>query len=196
MKKRIKYPIIVEGKYDKIKLCSLFDATVVVTNGFAIFNQKERLALLRSLADKEGKVILLTDSDGGGHLIRSHIKSAIPPEKIINLYTPKTQGKEKRKSEPSREGYLGVEGIDGTVLTELLSPFCVDAAEIAEKTPITKADLYALGLSGRDDSKSKRERLLTAFSLPHDMSPNAMLSALNILYSKDEFEKRAREILG
>lgn len=188
--KRIKYPIIVEGKYDKIKICSLFDATVVVTNGFAIFNQKEKLALLRSMADKAGKIILLTDSDGGGHLIRSHVKSAIAPEKIINLYTPKTQGKEKRKKEPSREGYLGVEGIDAQVISALLSPFCEDAPAPDKRAPITKADLYALGLSGREDSKARREALLISLGLPHDMSPNAMLSALNILYSREEIEEK------
>ncbi|MBQ2810360.1 MAG: DUF4093 domain-containing protein [Clostridia bacterium] len=193
MKKRIKYPIIVEGKYDKIKLCSLFDADVIVTGGFAIFSHGERLALLRSLADKAGKIIILTDSDGGGHLIRSHIKSAISPEKIINLYTPKTQGKEKRKREPSREGYLGVEGIDAQVLTELLLPFCEDSLTEA-KTPITKADLYALGLSGRPDSKSKREALLKALKLPHDMTPNAMLSALNILFSREEIEQKIKDL--
>ncbi len=193
MKKRIKYPIIVEGKYDKIKLCSLFDADVIVTGGFAIFSHGERLALLRSLADKAGKIIILTDSDGGGHLIRSHIKSAISPEKIINLYTPKTQGKEKRKKEPSREGYLGVEGIDAQVLTELLLPFCEDSLT-EPKTPITKADLYALGLSGRPDSKSKREALLKALKLPHDMTPNAMLSALNILFSKEEIEQKIKDL--
>lgn len=194
MKKRIKYPIIVEGKYDKIKLESLFDADIIVTNGFDIFNKSERLALLRSLAERAGKIILLTDSDGGGHLIRSHIKSAISPEKIINLYTPKTQGKEKRKSAPSREGYLGVEGIDSQVLMELLAPFCTDVADTPSKSPLTKADLYALGLSGRDDSRAKRETLLHALSLPHDMTPNAMLSALNILYSKEEIEKKINEL--
>lgn len=193
--KKIKYPIIVEGKYDKIKICSLFEADVIVTNGFSIFSHQEKLSLLRQLATKSGKVILLTDSDGGGHLIRSHIKSAISPDKIINLYTPKTQGKEKRKREPSREGYLGVEGISSEVLQNLLAPFCEDAPE-THKNPITKADLYALGLSGREDSKSRREMLLKSLSLPHDMSPNAMLSALNILYSKEEIEQMAKEIFN
>lgn len=190
--KRIKYPIIVEGKYDKIKICSLFDATVITTDGFAIFNQKEKLSLLRSLAERD-KVILLTDSDGGGHLIRSHIKSAIPPERLINLYTPKTQGKEKRKREASKEGILGVEGTDKEILTKLLSPFATDNDE-QKGEPITKADLYALGLSGREDSKSKRETLLRALNLPHDMSPNAMLSAVNILYSKEEIERKADKL--
>ncbi len=190
--KRIKYPIIVEGKYDKIKICSLFDATVITTDGFSIFNQKEKLSLLRSLSEK-GKIILLTDSDGGGHLIRSHIKTAIEPDRLINLYTPKVEGKERRKREASREGLLGVEGIDKDTLTELLMPFTTDNDE-PRGEPITKADLYALGLSGRDDSKSRREALLNALRLPHDMTANAMLGALNILYSKEEIEKKIEEL--
>jgi ribonuclease M5 len=195
MKKRIRYPIIVEGKYDKIKIDSLFDATVIVTNGFAIFNKNELLSLIRSLAEREGKIIILTDSDGGGHLIRSHIKTAISPDKIINLYTPKTQGKEKRKREASKEGFLGVEGISAEVLCNLLSPFTTDGVEKVDKVPITKADLYALGLSGRDDSAQKRETVLKALNLPHDMSPNAMISAVNILFSKEEFVEKVEKIL-
>jgi ribonuclease M5 len=195
MKKQIRYPIIVEGKYDKIKIDSLFDATVIVTNGFAIFNKNELLSLIRSLAEREGKIIILTDSDGGGHLIRSHIKTAISPDKIINLYTPKTQGKEKRKREASKEGYLGVEGISAEVLCDILSPFTTDEVEKVDKVPITKADLYALGLSGRDDSAQKRETVLKALNLPHDMSPNAMISAVNILFSKEEFVEKVEKIL-
>jgi ribonuclease M5 len=190
--KRIKYPIIVEGKYDKIKICSLFDATVITTDGFSIFNKNEKLSLLRSLAER-GKIILLTDSDGGGHLIRSHIKSAIAPDKLINLYTPKVQGKEKRKREASREGFLGVEGIDKDTLIELLSPFATDSDTPSSKG-LTKADLYALGLSGREDSKSRREALLRSLKLPHDMTANAMLSALDILYSKEEIEAKINEL--
>lgn len=190
--KKIKYPIIVEGKYDKIKICSLFDATVITTDGFSIFNKKEKLSLLRALAEK-GKIILLTDSDGGGHLIRSHIKSAISPDKIINLYTPKVEGKEKRKREASKEGFLGVEGIDKDTLMALLMPF-TDDSEQSNHEPITKADLYALGLSGRDDSRAKREALLRALSLPHDMTPNAMLSAINILYTKEDIEAKIKEL--
>lgn len=196
MKKRIKYPIIVEGKYDKIKIDSLFDATVIVTNGFAIFNKNEMLSLIRALAEREGKIIILTDSDGGGHLIRSHIKTALSADKMINLYTPKTVGKEKRKREASREGYLGVEGISPEVLYSLLSPFTDGESARENGEPITKADLYALGLSGVADSSHRREAVLRSLSLPHDMSPNAMLSAINILYSKAEFIKRATEILN
>ena len=189
---RIKYPIIVEGKYDKIKIDSLFDATVITTEGFGIFNKGEKLSLISKLAEK-GKIIILTDSDGGGHLIRSHIKSAVSPDKIINLYTPIVEGKEKRKRAPSKAGYLGVEGTDKDALMKLLSPFS-EESEAKQGEAITKADMYAYGLSGRDDSKEKRALLLKKLDLPTDMTPNAMLSAINILYTKDEMEKFIKDI--
>ncbi len=182
---KIKYPIIVEGKYDKIKLDSLFDAKIITTDGFGIFNNKERLALIRALAEKS-RLILLTDSDGGGHLIRSHIKTAVPGDRLINLYIPRIEGKEKRKSAPSKEGVLGVEGIDGDKLREMLTPYS-DEGQEKPTGEITKADFYALGLSGRDDSKTLREKILKKLGFPLNMSPNAMLQAINILYSKEEF---------
>ncbi|MBQ7907345.1 MAG: DUF4093 domain-containing protein [Clostridia bacterium] len=181
---KIKYPIIVEGKYDKIKLDSLFEAMVITTGGFKVFNDKEKSLLFRRLAEKS-PLILLTDSDGGGHLIRSYIKRVVASDRLINLYVPKIEGKEKRKNAPSKEGILGVEGIDSDVLTRLLEPFAADAP-IKATGGITKADLYELGLSGRADSKDARARLLRSLNLPESMTANAMLSALNILYSKDE----------
>lgn len=189
---RIKYPIIVEGKYDKIKLDSLFDATVITTDGFGIFNKDEKLSLIRKLAEK-GKIIILTDSDGGGHLIRSHIKMAVSPDKIINLYTPTVEGKEKRKKEPSKAGYLGVEGTDKDTLIKLLSPFA-DKSDEKNGERLTKADMYAMGLSGREDSKEKRAILLKTLELPTDMTPNAMLSAINILYTREEIEKHMQNM--
>ncbi len=183
---RIKYPIIVEGKYDKIKLDSLIQATIITTGGFEIFNSKEKALLLKRLCEKD-KVILLTDSDGGGHLIRSHIKTMLPPDKVINLYIPRVEGKEKRKRNASKEGVLGVEGIDKETLLKLLEPFS-DTAEAKATGGITKADLYRFGLSGRADSAAARKNFLEGIGLPGNMSPNAMLSALNILYSKDELE--------
>lgn len=187
MKLKIKYPIIVEGKYDKIKLDSLVDAKIVTTGGFSIFNDEEKIGLIRRLADKS-KIIILTDSDGAGHLIRSHIKTALLPNQIINLYTPYVFGKEKRKREPSREGALGVEGIDSKKLIELLEPFSVDAPE-KDKEEITKADFYRYGLGGKDNSRRAREELLKRLDLPLNMSANAMLQAINILYTKEEFEE-------
>ena len=181
----IKYPIIVEGKYDKIKLDSILDAKIITTDGFGIFNNKEKLNLIRQLAKKD-KIILLTDSDGGGHIIRAHIKTAIPSEKLINLYIPRIEGKEKRKASPSKEGVLGVEGIDADKLLQILLPYSDVGIEKAFGE-ITKADFYALGLSGRDDSRALRERVLSKLCFPLKMSPNAMLQAINILYSKEEF---------
>ena len=184
---KIEYPIIVEGKYDKIKLDSLVEATIITTQGFGVFNNKELLSLLRKLSEKT-KIILLTDSDVGGHLIRSHIKTAIPSDRIINLYIPKIEGKEKRKAAPSKEGVLGVEGVSKECLLDLLRPFSTDATKKVG-TKITKSDLYLYGLSGRADSKKKREEILSLLNMPTDMSPNAMLSAINILYTKEEFEE-------
>ena len=183
---RIKYPIIVEGKYDKIKLDSLVDATIITTGGFEIFNSSEKALLIKRLCEKD-KIILLTDSDGGGHLIRSHIKTMLPPDKIINLYIPRVEGKEKRKRSASKEGTLGVEGIEKETLLKLLEPFS-DTAMSKPSGGITKADLYRYGLSGREDSAKARVELLESIGMPSNMSPNAMLSALNILYSKDELE--------
>ena len=189
---KIKYPIIVEGKYDKIKLDSLFEARVITTEGFGIFNNKERLALIRELS-KKSKLILLTDSDGGGHLIRSHIKTAVPPESLINLYIPRIEGKEKRKSSPSKEGVLGVEGIDADRLRQMLLPYS-DMGLEREHSEITKADFYVLGLSGRDDSSALREKFLKEHGFPTSMSPNAMLQAVNILYDREEFFRLVKEL--
>ena len=181
---KIKYPIIVEGKYDKIKLDSIVEATVISTGGFGIFNSNETLSLIRQLANKD-KIILLTDSDGGGHLIRSYIKTAIPQDRIINVYIPRIEGKEKRKRSPSKEGILGVEGLEKEELLKVLEPFSDTSTREIVGT-LTKAEMYRLGLSGGENSAKKREAVLKALNLPHTMTPNAMLSALNILYSKDE----------
>ena len=191
---KIKYPIIVEGKYDKIKLDSLVEATIITTGGFEIFNSKEKELLLKRLTQRD-KVILLTDSDGGGHLIRSHIKTILPPDKVINLYVPRVQGKEKRKRSASKEGILGVEGVGKETILKLLEPFSVTSPEKIAGG-ITKADLYRYGLSGREDSAKKREALLSCLDLPANMSPNAMLSALNILYSREELENCVKELFG
>ena len=185
---KIKYPIIVEGKYDKIKLDSLVDATIITTGGFEIFNSQEKELLLKRLCEKD-KVILLTDSDGGGHLIRSHIKTILPPDKVINLYIPRVEGKEKRKKNASKEGILGVEGIEKEKLLQILAPFS-DTSPTKIYGGITKSDLYRYGLSGREDSSQRRKAVLESLDLPSNLSPNAMLSALNILYSKEEFESK------
>ena len=184
---KIKYPIIVEGKYDKIKLDSLVEATIITTGGFEIFNSREKELLIKRLCQRD-KVILLTDSDGGGHLIRSHIKTLLPPDRVINLYIPRLEGKEKRKRTASKEGILGVEGVEKELLLKLLEPFS-DASPAKVTGGITKSDMYNYGLSGRADSAKNRAELLERLNLPSTMSANAMLSALNILYTREELEE-------
>ena len=183
----IPYPIVVEGKYDKIKLSSIVKAEIIQTDGFRIFSKKETLALLRRLAEKS-KLIVMTDSDGGGTVIRSHIRTAIPDDRLIHLYIPRVQGKEKRKLTPSKEGYLGVEGIDADKLRAMLAPFATDAPP-TERGGITKTDFYVYGLSGGDGSRVRRAAVAAAFDLPPDMTANALLGALNLLTSREEFIK-------
>ena len=196
MKERvhIPLPVVVEGKYDKMKLASLIDATIVTTAGFGIFNSREKLALIRRLAERGG-VVILTDSDGAGSVIRSHIKSALPPDKIYDLYIPRIEGKERRKSAPSKDGSLGVEGMRDELLYDLFADFArrmgFDAPDGEDGSPegeygnITKADMMALGLTG-DNSREARDALAERLGLPPKMTPNAMLGALNILVTRDE----------
>ena len=186
-KLKIELPIIVEGRYDKIKVLSVADACVVQTDGFGVFKNNERLALIRQLASKS-KIIVLTDSDGAGKVIRAHITSAIPKDRLIQLYTPQVEGKEKRKQAPSAEGFLGVEGADAKVLRELLAPFATDADVSTQREEITKADMFALGLTGGNDSAERRDSLALKLGLPKKMTPNALLAALNVLIDKKELE--------
>lgn len=181
---KIPYPIIVEGKYDKIKLDSITDADVFTTDGFGIFTNAEKASLFKRLAEKRGKIIILTDSDGGGTLIRSHIKSFIPADRLINLYIPAVKGKEKRKSAPSKEGFLGVEGTENKMILNLLLPFSSSDALCRNK--IKKITLYNLGLTGTSDASSKRERLAKKLGFPPKMTPNAFLSAVSVLYTEEE----------
>jgi ribonuclease M5 len=183
----IPYPIIVEGKYDRLRLLSVCKATIYTTDGFGIFKKKELLSLFRSLGERS-PVILLTDSDGAGKLIRSHLTSAIPSDRLIQLYIPKIKGKEARKSAPSAEGTLGVEGMERQLLWELLAPFEDESrSRRLTENPLSKADLYRDGLSGREDSASRRADLARKLSLPEDMTPNAFLAALRILLSYEEY---------
>lgn len=184
---KIDYPIIVEGKYDKIKISSIADACIIATDGFGVFKDSERLAIIRKLSAKS-KIILLTDSDGAGKVIRSHITSAIPKDRLIQLYTPQVKGKERRKDHASREGYLGVEGVDADILYELLLPFSSGEEEKgAPREEITKADMYAAGLTGGSDSAQKRDELAVSIGLPCKMTPNALISALNVLMTREKF---------
>ena len=182
-KLRIPYPIIVEGKYDRLRLLSVCDANIITTDGFGIFKKNERLALFRELG-KKTPLIILTDSDGAGRLIRSHLCSAIPKDRLIQLYIPKIKGKEKRKVEPSAEGTLGVEGMERELLFDLLSPF---EGEVIRENRISKTDMYSDGLSGREDSRHRRAELCRKLGLPEDMTANALLEALRILLTYEEY---------
>ncbi len=177
--------VIVEGKYDKIRLERVVDATIIVTDGFGIFKNRELKSLIRRLAEKNG-IIIFTDSDSAGMLIRNHIKSFVPPEYIKNVYAPQVPGKEKRKTESGKEGLLGVEGIDEKTLLNCFLNAGVTCSEIEKAERVTKQDLYELGFSGCTDSAAKRRRLLKELNLPQNMSGTAMLAALNALYDRDE----------
>ncbi len=183
----IPYPIIVEGKYDRLRLLSVCNAQIITTDGFGIFKKNERLALIRKLSEKT-PIILLTDSDGAGKLIRSHLTSAIPQDRLIQLYIPRIKGKEKRKAEPSAEGTLGVEGMERELLYNMLSPFVVSGKfSQRSENPLSKTDLYIDGLSGAANSADARDALAKKLSLPSGMTANALLAALKILITYDEY---------
>ena len=181
---KVKEAIICEGKYDKIKLESILDANIITTGGFSIFNNDEKMMLIKRIAEKNG-LIILTDSDPAGFVLRNKIKGMLSPnDNILHIYIPTEKGKEKRKKEYSKAGLLGVEGIDAEKLKELFSKYTVnDKNEEAEgkKDKVTKACLYELGLSGKDGSSEKREFVAEKFGLPKGMSANAFLEAINIV---------------
>lgn len=186
--RRIREVIVVEGRYDKNALKQVVEATVVETGGFGVFNDKERLALLRRLAAERG-LIVLTDSDGAGFVIRNYLKGAIPKDQVKHAYIPDIYGKERRKAAPGREGKLGVEGMEPQVLLSALerAGATFEDGRVSEaRAPITKADLYEMGLTGRPDSAERRGALLKELALPERMTTNAMLEALNILFTRDE----------
>ena len=188
---KIREAIVVEGRYDKNTLSQIVDAPIFQTEGFGIMNDPAQLALLRQVAQARG-LIVLTDSDGGGFVIRNYLKSAIQPQFLKHAYIPDILGKERRKDAPGKEGKLGVEGMTPQVLLEALRRAGATFEEEDSTTGdghITKADLFELGLSGRPDSKEKRLALLKKLELPERMSANAMLQALNLLYSRAELEQ-------
>jgi len=187
---KIKEAIVVEGRYDKNTLSQIVDATILETSGFGIFKDKQQLSLLRRVAEKRG-LIVFTDSDGAGFVIRNHIKSAIPGKYLKHAYIPDIMGKERRKSAPGKEGKLGVEGMKPEIILEALrrAGATIEGEEAVVSRAITKQDLMALGLSGGADASAKRLALLKKTNLPEHMSANAMLQALNLLYTLDELEK-------
>lgn len=183
--------VICEGRYDKIKLDAVLDAEIVTLEGFGIFNNLEKRRLIISLAEKRG-LIVVTDSDSAGNMLRSHINNITKGKGVEHVYIPPTEGKEKRKSAPSKEGLLGVEGIDVQILRELFLRFEDGNAVLKEE--ITRARFYEDGFSGTDDAKVRRERLAEYLKLPRNMSTKALLSALNILVGLEEYERIIKEI--
>lgn len=183
---QVRQAIIVEGKYDKIKLSSLVQAVILTTNGFGIFKDKEMLSLIRHYARTTG-IIILTDSDRAGFRIRSYIRGAVPEGKILNLYIPDVFGKEKRKEKPSAEGKLGVEGMDADVLREAFRQAGVLTEERKAGEPITKTDLYFAGLNGTPGSAEARRKFQKALGLPSMLSAPALLEILNSMMNREEF---------
>lgn len=184
---KIKQAIIVEGKYDKIRLSSLVDAVIIPTGGFAIYKDTEKQELIRTLAAKTG-IIILTDSDSAGFQIRSHLRNIVKQGEIINVYIPDVFGKERRKLQPSKQGKLGVEGMTTEVLLEAFRKAGVIADEAAPKNdPITKSDLMDLGLIGGENSAKLRAELQKELGLPELLSANMLIEILNVMYTKEEF---------
>ncbi|MBR0443597.1 MAG: DUF4093 domain-containing protein [Clostridia bacterium] len=186
-KLNIPYPVIVEGKYDAIKLSSVMQGHIITTDGFGVFNHKEKLSLIRSLAAKS-PIIVLTDSDDAGKLIRSHITSAVAADRLIQLYIPRIKGKERRKEQPSAEGTLGVEGMERQLLFDLLLPYENEQALCrAAENPLSKTDFFIDGLSGGENSTTRRDELAAKLNLPSGMTANALLAAVRLLCSYEEY---------
>lgn len=188
---KLSFPLIVEGKYDKITLENIVDTLIITTNGFAVFRDKEKCALIRTVSEKCGGVIIMADSDNAGNMIRAHLKNIIGDKaKIINVYVPSIKGKEKRKTKESKEGFLGVEGMEKQVIIDALKKSGAVTDEIKERErKITKTDMFLCGLSGGNDSSYKRKELLKYIGLPQNLSSSALLDILNTYFSYEEFKE-------
>lgn len=190
--RRVREVIIVEGRYDKNALSQLVDATILETGGFSVFNDRKKLELLRRAAKGRG-VVILTDSDGAGFVIRNFLKGALPKEQVKQAYIPDIIGKERRKRRAGKEGKLGVEGMRPQVLLQALERAGVTFEDddgrksAASRMVLTKQDLYEFGLAGGENSAARRRSLQRAMQLPEHLSANALLEVLNLLYSPDEF---------
>lgn len=189
-KLKLKYPVIVEGRYDKAKLSLVVDTPIIALDGFSVFNNTEKQQLLKRLSRENG-IILLTDSDRAGNFIRSKLKGILKG-KIYNVYAPSIVGKERRKNAPSADGLLGVEGINAGVLRELLLPFCGDSTPNGAN--ITKSRFYTDGFSGGSNSASRRKELCKILSLPETLTANALLEAINLLVTAEEYESAIMRI--
>ena len=192
----IQEAIVVEGRYDKNTLSQVVDTLILETGGFQIFKDPEKMALLRRAAERRG-LIVLTDSDGAGFVIRNRIRGVIPARFLKHAYIPDVPGKERRKRAPGKEGKLGVEGMRPAVLLEALrrsgAVFLDGEPSCPAGAPITKADLFALGLTGGPDSAAKRRELLRRLDLPEHLTANGLLEALNLLYSREAFLEMAAD---
>lgn len=197
--RRVREAIVVEGRYDKNTLSQVVDAVILETAGFGVFKDQERLALLRRLAQQRG-IIVLTDSDGAGFVIRNFLKGAIPPEQVKHAYIPDIRGKERRKRTPGKEGKLGVEGMPPQLLLEALeragATFLDGDGPRSPRGELTPAQLYVLGLTGRPDSAQRRQALLKRLDLPEHMSAKALLTVLNALYTSDEVIQLVQTLPG
>ena len=191
-KLKIPYPVVVEGKYDRLRLLTVMEGQILTTDGFGIFKKKEKLALLRALAAKT-PIVVLTDPDGAGKLIRAHLTSALPSERIIPLYVPQKAGVEKRKSAPSAEGFLGVEGQEADLLHKLLAPLATGAPARAEN-PLSKVDFFEDRLTGCSGAAERRAALAAHFGLPADMTPNALLAALRVVATFEEYKAAVKAL--
>lgn len=186
---KIREAVLVEGRYDKNTLSQAVDTLILESSGFGIFNDREKLALLRRIAQARG-LIVLTDPDGAGFVIRNYIRSSLDPALVKHAYVPDVYGRERRKSAPSKEGKLGVEGMPQEVLIRALLKAGATVDESPEREarePITKADLYARGLSGRENSRQLRRKLLKQLELPERLTADGLLEVLNTLMSREEF---------
>ncbi len=191
----VNLPIIVEGKYDKIKLESVVDGLIITTDGFRIYKDKEKMDLIRAFAEKSG-VIILTDSDGAGFQIRNHLKSSIKNGKIYNVYIPDIFGKEKRKDKPSKEGKLGVEGVDTDILLKAFADSGIFTDEKEHEQWLTRADLLDDGLIGGKDSSELRKKLAAELKLPEHLSTTALSEVLNRLYTRETYKNILIKIKG
>lgn len=196
---RIREAIVVEGRYDKNTLSQVVDTIIVETAGFGIFRNREQMELLRQLARRQG-LIVLTDSDGGGLVIRNHLKGSIDPALVKQAYIPEVYGRERRKRRPGREGKLGVEGMSPQVLLESLrragATFLEEGEPSHPRAVWTAADLCRMGLSGQPDAALRRERLLLALKLPRQMNTRALLTVFNALYTHEELEALLVQLEG
>ncbi|MBQ1230224.1 MAG: DUF4093 domain-containing protein [Clostridia bacterium] len=184
---QIPFPVIVEGRYDKLRLEQVIEAQILTTDGFGVFNRAEKMQLFRTLA-KRSPILLLTDSDGAGKLIRSYLTSSIPADRLIQLYVPRIPGKERRKAHPSAEGVLGVEGMEKECLIRLFAPYAdASAMHRRAENPLSKTDFYMDGLTGGENSAARRDAFAQKLELPAGMTPNALLAAVRMLCTYEEY---------